>query len=83
MRPRPQFPYDNVALADRIGRTLGVLPPPPPADASPRTHDWFWNSPVVPAHYRMLGPHSAPAVAARQIRETAARLRAGKDESHE
>jgi dimethylaniline monooxygenase (N-oxide forming) len=74
LRPRPQFPYDNVALSDRIGLALGVLPQ---AGGSPGTHDWFWNSPVVPAHYRMLGPHSAPAVAARQIEEAAARLRAG------
>jgi dimethylaniline monooxygenase (N-oxide forming) len=74
MRSRPQFPYDNGALADRIGRALGVLPS---AEEHPGTHAWFWNTPVVPAHYRMIGAHSAPAVAARQIDEAAARLQAG------
>jgi dimethylaniline monooxygenase (N-oxide forming) len=82
MRPRPQFPYDDLDLADRIGRMLGVLPPARPSSGAEDVDDaddWFWNSPVVPAHYRMLGAHSAPEIAAGQIREAAARVRAEKE----
>jgi dimethylaniline monooxygenase (N-oxide forming) len=65
-RPRPQFPYDDLQLADRIGRRLGVLP-------RAQDSEWFLNRPVVPAHYRMLGPHSFPEFARRQITEAADR----------
>jgi dimethylaniline monooxygenase (N-oxide forming) len=71
-RPRPQFPYDDMALADRIGRALGVLHPP---EAYPDPDGWYWSAPVIPAHYRMAGPRSAPVAAARQIREATARYR--------
>ncbi len=66
-RPRPQFPYDDLHLADQLGRRLGVLPPAEDAGG------WFWNLPVVPAHYRMLGPHRLPDFARRQIQEAASR----------
>jgi dimethylaniline monooxygenase (N-oxide forming) len=68
-KPRPQFPYDDLAQADRIGRTLGVLPPVQPSGVD----DWFWDSPVIPAHYRMLGSHNAPEVAESQIEEAISR----------
>ncbi len=68
-RPRPQFPYDDLQLADHLGRRIGVLPPV--ADGG--SDEWFLNQPVVPAHYRMLGPYSSPEFAHQQILEAAAR----------
>jgi hypothetical protein len=70
-RPRPQFPYDDLQLADHLGRRIGVLPP----TADRRSGEWFLNLPAVPAHYRMLGPHSSPEFAYQQILEAAARCR--------
>ncbi|HET7015521.1 MAG TPA: FAD-dependent oxidoreductase [Streptosporangiaceae bacterium] len=69
-RPRPQFPYDDLQLADRIGRRLGVLP-----TEDSDSGEWYWNLPVVPAHYRMLGPHSSPDFARGQITEAVDRCR--------
>lgn len=69
-RPRPQFPHDDLELADHIGRRLGLLPG---AQTGLDADRWFWDSPVVPAHYRMLGPHSCPAFARGQIMEAASR----------
>lgn len=69
-RPRPQFPHDDLELSDRIGRRLGLLPGAPVGWGA---GGWFWDSPVVPAHYRMLEPHSCPEFAWTQIMEAASR----------
>jgi dimethylaniline monooxygenase (N-oxide forming) len=69
-RPRPQFPFDDLQLADRLARRLGVLPP---AEEAAGAGDWFWNRPVVPAHYRMLGPNRSPEFARSQIQEASRR----------
>jgi dimethylaniline monooxygenase (N-oxide forming) len=69
-RPRPQFPHDDLELADQIGRRLGLLPGD---EVGSGAGGWFWDSPVVPAHYRMLGPHSCPEFARMQITDAASR----------
>jgi hypothetical protein len=45
----------------------------PPAEDAAGTGEWFWNLPVVPAHYRMLGPNRSPEFAQSQIQEAARR----------
>jgi dimethylaniline monooxygenase (N-oxide forming) len=62
LRPRPQFPHgDYVELADGIAAELGVLPD------SDVLGDALWDEPVIPAHYRLRGPGSAPGLARREI----------------
>ncbi|SQD97617.1 conserved hypothetical protein [Parafrankia sp. Ea1.12] len=69
-RPRPQFPHNDLEQADRIGRILGVLPEP---ESARDEKNWFWDAPVIPAHYRMMGAHAAPTVARVLIEEARAR----------
>lgn len=65
-RPRPQFPHgDYVGLADSIAAELGVLP----------DVDALWDQPVIPAHYRLRGPGSAPELAQREIASLQRRIR--------
>jgi dimethylaniline monooxygenase (N-oxide forming) len=65
-RPRPQFPHgDYVDLADRLAAELGVLPDP----------EQVGDGPVVPAQYRLRGPHANPAVALPAVALAAARAR--------
>jgi dimethylaniline monooxygenase (N-oxide forming) len=65
-RPRPQFPHgEYVAFADEIAGELGIFP----VDSS--TGDMniaVRKGPVVPAHYRLVGPHANVEVAESQIR---------------
>lgn len=65
-QPRPQFPHgDFVDLADGLARTIGVYPH---LDARHPLRDHVERGPVIPAHYRILGPHAAPDLAETLIR---------------
>jgi dimethylaniline monooxygenase (N-oxide forming) len=67
-RPRPQFPHgDFVGLADGLAREVGVLPPMSPDHP---LHAYIARGPVIAAHYRLVGPHARPDLAAETIRAT-------------
>jgi dimethylaniline monooxygenase (N-oxide forming) len=68
--PRPQFPHgDFVDLADGLAREVGVYPMLPDNDPLwPR----LTQGPVVPAQYRLVGPHASPELARRLIAGTPA-----------
>jgi dimethylaniline monooxygenase (N-oxide forming) len=69
-RPRPQFPHgDFVALADGLAREVGVFPAP--AEDDP-LFARVMEGPVVPAHYRLTGPHAKPVLARALIAATPA-----------
>ncbi|HEY4026893.1 MAG TPA: FAD-dependent oxidoreductase [Candidatus Dormibacteraeota bacterium] len=71
--PRPQFPHgDYVGLADRIASRFGVLPD---LDEAGELGDWLRDGPVVPAQYRLRGPHSDRAAAIPAIALAARRAR--------
>ncbi len=68
--PRPQFPHgDFVALADGLAREVGVWPAL--ADDDP-LRARIMEGPLVPAHYRLMGPHAKPELARVLIAETPA-----------
>ena len=68
--PRPQFPHgDFVALADGLAREVGVWPAL--ADDDP-LRARIMEGPLVPAHYRLMGPHAKPELARALIAETPA-----------
>lgn len=70
--PRPQFPHgDFVGLADGLAREVGVFPALPVRHP---LHEHIALGPVVPPHYRLVGPHAAPDLAQRRILETPAPL---------
>jgi dimethylaniline monooxygenase (N-oxide forming) len=71
--PRPQFPHgDYVDLADRIASRLGVLPD---LGEPGELGGWLRDGPVVPAQYRLRGPHSDRPAALRAIALAAERAR--------
>lgn len=68
--PRPQFPHgDFVGLADALAKEIGVYP-------ALAEHDPLrvrvTEGPVVPAQYRLVGPHAKPELARALIAETPA-----------
>lgn len=68
--PRPQFPQgDLVRLADGLAREVGVLPAL--AESDPLRDRVMWG-PMVPAQYRLVGPHAKPELARTVIAETPA-----------
>nr|WP_294553030.1 DUF6314 family protein [uncultured Rhodopila sp.] len=59
--PRPQFPHaDFVAMADTLAREAGVFPELP-ADDPLRLR--VTQGPLVPAQFRLSGPHAKPELA--------------------
>ena len=71
-QPRPQFPHGNyVEFADAIASRINVYPR---ADALPREGKVLSEGPVIPAHYRLCGPHAKPEIAAAQIRSACLRM---------
>jgi dimethylaniline monooxygenase (N-oxide forming) len=63
--PRPQFPHgDFVGLADGLARDVGAFPRLPPGHP---LFDHIEKGPVVPAHYRLIGPHAQPDLATKLI----------------
>ena len=70
--PRPQFPHgDFVGLADGLAREVGVWPMLAEDDEL-RTR--VMEGPLVPAHYRLTGPHAKPGLARALIAATPAPL---------
>eukprot|EP00051_Salpingoeca_urceolata_P019195 m.277108 g.277108 ORF g.277108 m.277108 type:complete len:667 (+) comp19371_c1_seq2:158-2158(+) len=79
LQPRPQFPHgDYVQLADHLATLVGVLPTSKAAEGNGvRGHCGddvvasataaMWDSPVVPANFRLTGFAASPAVAAAEI----------------
>jgi hypothetical protein len=68
--PRPQFPHADVAgFADALAREAGVYPELS-ADDPLRTRVML--GPLVPAQYRLSGPHAKPAMARAMIEATPA-----------
>jgi dimethylaniline monooxygenase (N-oxide forming) len=68
--PRPQFPYsDLVGVADGLARKIGVYPALADNDA---LRERVMRGPMVPAQYRLVGPHAKPEPARAQITETPA-----------
>jgi dimethylaniline monooxygenase (N-oxide forming) len=68
--PRPQFPHgDFVGLADGLAREIGVFPTL--ADSDPLLVR-VMQSPLVPAQYRLTGPHAKPELARAMIAATPA-----------
>jgi dimethylaniline monooxygenase (N-oxide forming) len=69
-QPRPQFPHgDFVAMADSLAREAGIFPELPPADPLlPRVT----MGPLVPAQFRLSGPHATPELARALIAATPA-----------
>lgn len=62
LRPRPQFPHsDYVLFADSIAREVGVHPD---GGEPPALHKLVMEGPVIPAQYRLRGPHAHPEIAA-------------------
>lgn len=71
-RPRPQFPHgDFVELADGLARDVGVFPQ---LDITHPLRPYIDRGPVVPAHYRLVGPNARPDLAAKLILEAPAPL---------
>lgn len=71
-RPRPQFPHpDYVAICDEIASTIGTTPIV--ASDDPLRQE-IESGPIVPAHYRISGPHAAPNVARKEIERVKAHL---------
>jgi dimethylaniline monooxygenase (N-oxide forming) len=69
-RPRPQFPHgDFVSLADGLAREVGVWPAPAEDDT---LRARVMDGPLVPAHYRLTGPHAKPDLARALIAATPA-----------
>ena len=65
LRPRLQFPHaDYVAFADRLAELRGCRPTLPPSDP---LHAAVDRGPVIPAHFRLSGPHANPTSAREQI----------------
>jgi dimethylaniline monooxygenase (N-oxide forming) len=74
-RPRPQFPHgDYPVFADALAAELGLLPPGGPDP----DHAWWWDAPLIPAHYRSFGPGAVPEQAAAAIKAAADRLNADR-----
>ncbi|HEY0328412.1 MAG TPA: NAD(P)-binding domain-containing protein [Rhodopseudomonas sp.] len=70
-RPRPQFPHgEYVAFADEIAGELGIFPV---AASSGEMNIAVRQGPVVPAHYRLVGPHAKVELAESQIRSACSR----------
>jgi hypothetical protein len=68
--PRPQFPHgDLVGLADGLAREIGVMPMLSEGDPL-RTR--VTEGPMVPAQYRLTGPHAKLNLARALIEETPA-----------
>ena len=68
--PRPQFPHgDFVGLADGLAREVGVFPTL--ADSDPLLVR-VMQGPLVPAQYRLTGPHAKPDLARAMIAATPA-----------
>ena len=65
LRPRPQFPHsDYVVFADSIAREIGVHPE---GAELPDLQNMVSEGPVIPAQYRLRGPHANPEIAAGTI----------------
>lgn len=63
--PRPQFPHgDFVGLADGLAGEVGVFPR---LDAGHPLRAHIERGPVVPAHFRLVGPDAKPDLAAKLI----------------
>ena len=61
--PRPQFPHgDFVGLADGLAKEIGVYPA---LDADDPSRTRVLEGPLVPAQYRLTGPHTAERAARR------------------
>ena len=74
-QPRPQLPHPNyVALSDGIAERLGVLPH---VDGSGELKEALWSGPLLPGHYRLVGPHSNPSKALVAIEEVTTLIRDG------
>lgn len=72
LRPRPQFPHgDYVEFADAIASRIGVYPNAANFSGDERA---LKEGPVIPAHYRLNGPHAKRGLAADQIRSACARV---------
>jgi dimethylaniline monooxygenase (N-oxide forming) len=68
--PRPQFPHgDLVSLADGLARDVGVYPALAEDDV---LRERVIQGPLLPAHYRLMGPHAKPELARGLIIETPA-----------
>jgi len=69
--PRPQFPHgDYVAFADELAAAIGVFPD----QAPPELAKAVMEGPVLPAHYRLSGPHANIAAARSQIESACERV---------
>jgi dimethylaniline monooxygenase (N-oxide forming) len=69
-RPQPQYPHsDYVDFADSIALELGVHP-----KTSAIMHKAVTDGPVIPAHYRLVGPHARPEIARPCIESACARI---------
>lgn len=55
LSPRPQFPDDYVTMCDRLAAIIGCDAKLPSTDD---LHHYVKTGPVVPAHYRLTGPHT-------------------------
>lgn len=71
--PRPQFPHgDYLGLADSIAEEIGCLPD---FDVLQKTdeklYEQLWRGPVLPSHYRLTGPDSAPHILYEQLEAVA------------
>jgi dimethylaniline monooxygenase (N-oxide forming) len=78
--PRPQFPHgDFVGLADGLAREVGVYPQ---LDEHHPLYEYIENGPVVPAHFRLVGPHAKPEGAVQAILATPTPLMEKKDHAN-
>jgi dimethylaniline monooxygenase (N-oxide forming) len=70
-KPRPQFPHgDYVGMGDHIAREIKAFPDEKNLPAGKESLiNKIMSGPVIPAHYRMTGPHAKPEIASRQIEE--------------
>jgi dimethylaniline monooxygenase (N-oxide forming) len=69
-RPLPQYPHSEyVEFADSIACELKVHP-----SSCVRMHKAITNGPVIPAHYRLVGPHARPEIARAAIESACMRI---------
>lgn len=79
--PRPQFPHpDYVAMCDKIAASIGTTPVVAPDD---HLRQDIENGPIIPAHYRLSGPHAAPDVTRKEIERVKAYLQELNDNNRD
>eukprot|EP00958_Prasinococcus_capsulatus_P016907 scaffold1894_cov368-Prasinococcus_capsulatus_cf.AAC.14 len=66
-RHRPQFAQDYITLADTLAQVLGVHPLHTAIGSQEGHGNGVAAGPVLPAHYRLVGPGAKPSIAGPEV----------------